>query len=44
MLITHQPNAQLFVDRVYALKNGVLEAVDSEDTKHESVVHKLQRK
>jgi len=44
VLITHQPNAQLFVDRVYALKNGVLEAVDSEDTKHESVVHKLQRK
>ena len=44
ILVTHQPNAQQFVDRVYALKNGVLERVDGEDSKHESVVHKLQRK
>ena len=44
ILITHQPDAHQFVDRVYALKNGVLEAVENDDTKHESVVHKLQRK
>lgn len=43
ILITHQPDAHQFVDRVHALRNGALETVNTEDSKHESVVHKLKR-
>lgn len=42
ILVTHQPHAHLFVDRVCELRKGRLKTIEGDDVKIESVIHKLK--
>ncbi len=44
ILITHQPHAHLFVDRVCELRGGRLTKIEGDDGNYESVVRKLRKR